>query len=371
MGVMEPVRILQISYDMSLGGAETLIMNIYRNIDRSRLQFDFLLHSPDESAYEKEIRKLGGRIYRIKRYLGYNKFSYETALTAFLNEHPEHLIIHDHLMNSASETLSVANRLGRITVAHSHTAESHFSPQFFFYRNLWRIAKYRFACSDAAGKWLYRNKADFMILKNGIETEKFAFSSKTRKKVRDEFGIDDNTFVIGNIGRMSVEKNQVRLIGIFNEFLKIRPDSKLLITGDGSERKQIEDKITKTGLQDKVVLTGPRKDVNELLMGMDAFLLTSLFEGLGIVLVEAQASGLHCFFTDTIPPEADINKDLVHRIALKEKDAVWAEKISSIEPFIRREEAWKIVGENGYDIRESASQIESFYLHVASNQDVN
>ena len=358
------IRVLQISYDMSLGGAETLIMNIYRHIDRSKIQFDFLLHSPEESAYEKEIRQLGGKIYRIKRYLGYNRLSYERDLKNFLNEHPEHLIIHDHLMNSASETLRVANRMGRITVAHSHIVESHFSPYFFFYRNLWKIAKYRFACSEAAGKWLYRNKADFVVLKNGIESEKFAFDSEIRKKVRAEFGIDDNTTLIGNIGRMVAQKNQIRLLEIFSSIVQRNQDSKLMIIGNGPDKDAIQKRILELNLQQKVILAGLRTDVNQVMMGMDTFLFPSLFEGLGIVLVEAQASGLPCYFTDTIPSEADINSDLVYRISLKEKNDVWAECLLLTTTLVNRETAWEKVRENGYDIRESASQLESFYLHV-------
>lgn len=368
-GVM--IRVLQISYDMGLGGAETLIMNIYRHIDRSKIQFDFLLHSPTESAYEKEIKELGGKIYRIKRYLGYNKLSYARNLKKFLNAHPEYNIIHDHLMNSASETFKVANKLGRITVAHSHIVESHWSPAFFFYKNLWKIAKYRFACSDAAGKWLYRNKADFIVLRNGIETAKFAYNSEIRNKIRLELGIDDTTFLIGNIGRMVKQKNQLRLLDIFNEVLKKKPESKLIIIGDGPDKPMIEKKITELNLKNNVILAGLRTNVNQIMMAMDAFLFPSLFEGLGIVLVEAQASGLPCFFTNTIPKEADINNDLVYRIDLKESNETWANKLLSAKVETKREDAWKIVKDNGYDISDSASKLQSFYLDVASNINVD
>ena len=141
---MEPVRILQINHSMDFGGAETLIMNIYRKIDRSKIQFDFLLHCPEKSAFEKEIISLGGRIFRIPKYKVFNKLSYDRHLICFLEEHPEYEIIHDHMIDSASETLRIAKRLGRKTIAHSHTAGVPFSIEelirFCFSRNLWRIA---------------------------------------------------------------------------------------------------------------------------------------------------------------------------------------------------------------------------------------
>ena len=288
---MEPIRVLQISYAMDLGGAETLLMNLYRNIDRTKVQFDFLLHCPNESAYEKEILSLGGKIYKIPRYLGFNKFSYERQLKEFLTAHPEHIIIHDHLMDSASETLRVAKKLGRITIAHSHAASAPFSLKdiyrFFFRRNLWNIADYRFACSNEAGKWLYRGKADFTILKNGIITDRFKFSEKIREIKRKEFGIEDSTRIIGTIGRMVENKNQLRLLDIMKSLLSIDDKSVLMIIGEGPLEGKLKATAKKLKLEKKVIFTGPRTDANELLMAMDCFVLPSLSEGLGIVLIEA------------------------------------------------------------------------------------
>ena len=190
-----PIRILQVSYSMDLGGAETLIMNLYRNIDRTKVQFDFLLHAEEESAYEEEIIKLGGKIYRIPRFLGYNKLSYDKALREFLSNHPEHIIIHDHLMDSASETFHIAKKMGRITISHSHTEIIEKSLEerirFFFRKDLYKHADYRFACSNKAGEWLYRNKADFSVIKNGIETDKY-------DKQIMEWEIKESEFEMGN-----------------------------------------------------------------------------------------------------------------------------------------------------------------------------
>ena len=369
---MKPIRVLQISYAMDLGGAETLIMNLYRNIDRSKVQFDFLLHCSHESAYEKEIQSLGGKIYRIPRYLGYNKLSYERDLTNFLNSHPEYLIIHDHLMNSASETLKVAKKLGRIGIAHSHIANNPFSLtelyRFFFRKDLWKIADYRFACSEEAGKRLYRNKADFIILKNGIMTEKFKYTDAMRENKRSSLGLKETTKVIGTIGRMVKQKNQVRLLYIMKRLVELNEDTKLLLIGEGPLESDLRMTTRKLNLEDKVLFTGPRTDVNELLSAMDVFVLPSLYEGLGIVLVEAQASGLPCIFSDIIPNDVDLIPELIHRVSLSASDDIWANSIQNCEQMNRRDDAWKAVADRGYDIKSSVQQLQDFYLGLSEGK---
>lgn len=363
-----PIRVLQISYAMDLGGAETLIMNIYRNIDRTKVQFDFLLHSEEESAYEKEILQLGGRIYRIPRFLGYNKHSYDKNLRTFLYQHPEHRIIHDHLMDSAAETFRIAKAMGRVTIAHSHIAEVSHSlsemVRFLFRKDLYRLADYRFACSEAAGEWLYRKKADYRVLNNAIDTSSFCFSMPERSKTRKELGIPYGAFVLGTVGRMVKQKNQARLLSIFNDLLETRNDAYLLIVGDGPLRKGLEGKAEKLGIVDKVIFTGSRSDIPSLLSSMDSFVLPSLYEGLGIVLVEAIASGLPCIFTSTIPNEVNISPSQVNRVSLSSPDSEWSKKILSSKPLERREDGYKIVGKAGFDIKGVAKEMEEFYLGV-------
>lgn len=358
---------------MSLGGAETLIMCIYRHIDRTKVQFDFLLHNPEKSAYEDEIVSLGGHIYKIPRFTGFNGISYGKSLTEFLLNHPEHIIIHDHLMDSASKTLNIANCLGRVSVAHSHIAGLPFSIEnlirFQFRKNLWKIAEYRFACSNEAGLWLFRNKAPFSILRNGIDTQRFKFEKTKRSEIRSKLGIAKGKTVIGNVGRMVDQKNQIRLLEIFAEYKKeFDSESLLLIIGEGQLKSQIEKRIEDLGLTDNVLLTGPRKDINELMMAMDCFVLTSLYEGLGIVLVEAQASGLPCIFTNTIPTEVNIIPSLVHRVKLKDSDSMWARTIQDSIPTEERGSCWMEVRKEGYDITETAEQLQNFYLTAKSSR---
>ncbi len=365
----EPIRVLQVSWGMERGGAETLIMNIYRHLDRSKVQFDFLLSSNYKTAYEDEITALGGRIYHIQRFLGYNRLSYDKALKKFLLNHPEHKIIHDHLMDSASETFNVAKKLGRICVAHSHIAETKTNPsnfiRFLFRRNLWKRSDYRFACSKAAGEWLYRGKADYTVLNNAIETEKFRFDEKKRKDKRKELGITPTTTVIINIGRMVEQKNQMRVLDIFSLFYAEHPDSKLLIAGKGELENKLKKKAESLDIENDVMFLGERDDIPALLSASDIFLFPSLFEGLGIALIEAEAEGLVSILSSHIPEEVDLEKDLIYRVALSSSDSVWVEKMKeALKTKIKREERYLSVKKKGYDIEESAKKLEKFYSTI-------
>ena len=364
-----PIRILQISYDMSLGGAETLIMNLYRNLDRTKVQFDFLLHSQEKSAYDDEITALGGKIYRIPRFLGYNKFSYDRQLKAFLLKHPEYKIIHDHLMDSATETFKVAKKLGRITIAHSHTAQFNFSinnlVRSFFRKDICKYSDYRFACSEDAGNWLYRGKASFAILKNGIVTSKFCFSQEKRNALRATLDLKENDLAIVNVGRFAEEKNHKRLISIFKDVVALNEKSKLFLIGDGPLKAEIEKQVEDLKLNDKVVFLGTRKDVNELLSAFDVFLFPSLAEGLGIVLIEAQASGLPCVFSDVIPTEACLIPSLLKLISLENTNKIWAQATIDSKPLEHREDGYSLVKKAGYDIKDIAKELESFYLQFS------
>ncbi len=364
------LRILQVSYGMDRGGAETLIMNIYRNIDRNKVQFDFLLHNPGKTAYEDEIESLGGRIHRIPRFLGYNRISYDRNLRKFLQNHPEYTIIHDHLMDSSQETFRVAKKLGRITVAHSHIVEyyTHISDyiRFFFRRNLYRLSDYRFACSKEAGEWLYRGKSDFTVLRNGIDTSRYEYSDEIRKEKRRELGIGENEFLITNIGRMVEQKNQKRLIDIFSLFNEKHPQSKLMIVGAGPLEKELREEAEKKGTGERVIFTGERSDVPALLSASDLFLFPSLYEGFGIVLIEAEAEGLPCVFSSNIPGDVDLMPDLLTRVNLSSSDKEWMEEMEKAAEGKKRDRTgdYITVREKGYDIRESAEYMEKFYLSL-------
>lgn len=361
-------RILQISYDMSRGGAETLIMNIYRNIDRSKIQFDFLLHSKEKSAYEDEITALGGKIYRIPRFLGYNRPFYDKNLEAFLLEHPEYTIIHDHLMDSATETFKIAKKLGRTTIAHSHITQNKLSLdnfiRFFFRKDIYKVSDYRMACSYDAGRWLYKGKADFIVLKNGIETDKFSFSLENRRKTRRNLNLGETGFVVGTVGRCVKQKNQKRVLEIFRDLYKKHRDSKLVLVGEGPLEKELKMRAKKSGIEKAVIFTGSIENTNEMYSAFDCFLFPSLYEGLGIVLVEAQANGLPCIISSNIPKDVDLIKPLIHRIDLKDDNNTWVEAIQESRPLENRAKASALIKKTGYDIKDVAEYIEDFYMSI-------
>lgn len=363
---MEPIRILIDSTTMDRGGAETLIMNIYRCIDRLRVQFDFILHCDYKSAYEEEISSLGGRIFKLPKYRLYNGISFRKALRYFFRTHPEYRIIHCHAMNSAPVVLDEANRCGLHTIAHSHATTNGHGPQAwirdFSRRNLYRIAEYRFACSEEAGKWLYREKASFSIVANGIDTEKYAFNPEERNQQRKSLNIKPETSVIGTVGRLSGEKNHLFLLDIFSVFHTKHPDSILLIVGDGPLFSQLQKKAINLGVEDSVIFTGSRPDVEKKLCAMDVFVLPSLYEAFPVTLVEAQCSGLPCVVSDFITKEVDIT-NLIKRVSLSGDSHHWTEIIEQNTDYKRKDNS-VMIREKGFDIRTTAKRLQDFYLEL-------
>ena len=361
---MEPVRILIENTTMNLGGAESLIMNIYRKIDRTQLQFDFILHCKEKSAFEDEIQSLGGKIYRFPSFKIINILSYRRAFRKFFKENREYRVIHGHAMNTASIYLDEANKAGLHTIAHSHTTSNGKGPSAwirdFFKRNLYKIAEYRFACSEEAGKWLFRDKASFKVIRNGIISEKYVFNNQSRKIIRDEFHINESATVIGNVGNLLASKNQAFLIDIFSHYLKKNSNSYLLIVGSGSLKEALEEKAGKLGIRQNVIITGARRDVNDLLNAMDFFVFPSIFEGLPVTLVEAQCNGLKCIISDNISDEVVLT-DLVSKKSLEEGPEAWAENILSI-PAYERKDMSDAIKNSGFDITETAKQLQEFYL---------
>ena len=296
------IRVLHVIASMNIGGAETFIMNVYRNIDRSKVQFDFLLHTDKNCAYNSEIISLGGKIFSIpSRNQGVLKNHY--ALNRFFKRNPKYRIVHQHLSSlSYIEPLKIASRYGvPIRILHSHSTREGGSILHKYIHNVNKLsvkkyATHYFACSDLAAKWIIGKKQynakEFTIINNGIETENFIYNTNIRKSMRDKLGIGDK-FVVGHIGNFVYPKNHVFLIDIFKVIHQKDIKSILILVGDGKLRNEIEEKIINEGLKDSVILTGVRKDIPNLLQAMDVFIMPSFYEGLPVTLVEAQAAGLN------------------------------------------------------------------------------
>ena len=263
MSISSPIRILHVVPNMQSGGLETLIMNIYRNIDRTKIQFDFLVHYEKEKFYDSEIISLGGKIYRSTLRDDNNIFKYKKFLNHFFNTHKEYQIVHCHMSSIVSTIFPIARKHGvKHLIAHSHNSQT--EPTLkgkikkFLIRNVAKYSTCNFACSNLAGKFLFKNK-DYEIIENAIDIEKFKFSINTRHKIRHELNIDDDCFVIGNIGRLNIQKNQMFLIDVFEEYLKLNANSKLLIIGSGEKENQLRQYIKDKQLNNKLYYSAVEK----------------------------------------------------------------------------------------------------------------
>jgi len=373
---MNPIRILHMSGTMNRGGAETLIMELYRHIDRTKVQFDFMIYnySGKDGAYDQEIQSLGGHIYQMKCRLYQNPFAYWIEAKQFFDSHPEYKIIHAHQFAKSGYILSAAkiSDKSRIVIAHSHLAflKTDFLRGCADYMGkllLKRYADYYFGCSEDALLALSGHKSNgrnVVLLKNAINPAKFYFNEIYRKKWRRVFSADENTLIVGNVARFTAQKNHTYLIRIFKEIVKVRQNSILVLIGVGREQDAIRHLIGSLNLGDKVFFLGAREDVCEIINAFDVFLFPSRFEGLGIALIEAQANGLPCVISkDVIPEEADVNAGIVHRISLKKRIADWANACINAPDRLEGDQAQIAVVNAGYNIESIAKWIQNFYIN--------
>ena len=368
MGVLimkYPIRVLQVVTYMGRGGLETMLMNYYRHIDYSKVQFDFLTHREFDGDYDKEIKELGGNVYHLSN-LNPLSIDYKTSLNDFFENHPEYKIVHSHLDCMAGIPLKYA-KLNNvpIRIAHAHnsnqTKDLKYPLKLFYKRNIKKNANYLFACGDEAGKWMF-NTDNFKVLNNAIDAKDYAFNMNIRNDKRKEFGISDDSILVGHVGRFFPQKNHEFLIDIFNQFHKDYPNSYLMLVGEGELKTSIQDKVKILGLEDYVIFTGLRSDVNELLQAMDVFLFPSLYEGLPVSIIEAQASGLPCLISDKVPIECK-KTDLVYQLNLEDSVNIWSDKVYELS-LITRRDTYEEIKESGFDIVENAKWLENFYIDL-------
>jgi glycosyltransferase involved in cell wall biosynthesis len=363
----KPIRILQVFGSLNRGGAETMLMNIYRNIDCTKLQFDFIIHTKEKCDYIDEIISLGGKIFSCPKYKGINQFEYKKWWRDFFIEHNEYKIIHSHIRSTASIILKIAKIYGLKTIAHSHnTSNGHgFNALIkkYLQKKIIKYADYCFACSINSGKWLYGknivDKDNFKVINNAIDIQKYIYNKEIRKKIRDEFNINSD-FVIGHVGRFHTQKNHTFIIDIFNKTLKLIPNAKLMLIGEGELKNSIEKKVKKLNIQDKVIFTGIRKDVPYLMQAMDCFIFSSKYEGLPVTLIEAQASGLPIVMSDTISDEVVIT-GIINKVSLNDDIQTWVDYITKTIGLIRQNTQQQIINAS-YDIKQTSKWLEEFYL---------
>ena len=364
----EPIRVLHVIGSMNRGGAETMIMNLYRHIDRNKVQFDFVENSSEPAAFDEEIIRLGGQIYRCPHYNGKNHSFYVKWWNDFFKAHPnQYQIIHGHLGSTAAIYLAIAKKFGIYTVAHSHNSGTDRGAKTLLYKvmsyNTRNVADYFFACSTPAGIDRFGNKivrgGHYSLLNNAIETDAFVYGDSVRKGLRRQLGLADE-LVIGHVGRFNPQKNHPFLMDIFAALLKKEPNAVLLLVGGGEDMAKIQVKAQALGIVERVRFLGVRSDVAELMQAMDVFVFPSLYEGLGIALIEAQAAGLPCVVSDTIPHEAYLT-DLVDSESLSAPADKWAEKILEKRAIPRTDRRAEIAA-HGFDITTEAVKLQEFYL---------
>lgn len=349
---------------MNTGGAETLLMNIYRKIDRKKFVFYFLCFGSEKFDYEDEIEQLGGVIVRIKTLeeLGIRKYIKEIMNVIKQNNID---IVHVHTYYNSIFSLIAAKKCGiKKRIVHSHNTKNSNKDNFItkIYATISKIlikkyANVYLACSPEAGEALFTNRK-FMIIKNGIDINKFMFDIDRREKLRKQLNIDKNMIVIGNVARFYEQKNHNFLIDIFYEYQKLNPKSKLVLIGDGPLKQTIKEKVKKYNINDKVLFLGVRQDVNELYNIMDVFVFPSFYEGLGIVLIEAQANGLKCIVSDTIPREVKM-LDNIEFVDLSQGEKKWANIIEKSN--MKRLSDFTEIKKKGYSILETVGEIEKIY----------
>ena len=356
-----PVRILHIVTYMGRGGLETFLMNCYRNLDRRRFQFDFLVHRPFQADYDDEILALGGRIYRLPP-LNPIHPGYYRALLAFFRNHPEYRIVHCHLDCMSAIPLFFAKLTGiPVRIAHAHSADQEKNWKYpikrFFLKHIPTYATHLFACSEAAGKWMFSGYP-FSVVRNGISANAFAYDPDVRRTMRKKLNAG-NRMVIGHVGRFFPVKNHGFLVDVFAQLHARDPDTFLLLVGDGPLRSTIHQQIIDLKLQDSVFFAGNQADPAPWYQAMDLFLFPSENEGFGMAALEAQAAGLPCVLSHSVPGDCIVT-DHVTQLPLNASASEWSAHILSLS-FSQRSDCSSALLDQGFDISQSAGFLQEFY----------
>lgn len=360
----EITRALHMIGSLEIGGSQAMVMNLYEKIDRKQLQFDFIVDHPEQTYLLNKIEALGGKVYFMPTFKGWNIIEIKHAWNQFFVEHPEYKILHSHVRSYASLYIPIAKKHGVKTIIHSHSTSNGSGIASIVKRimqyPLRYQADYLMACSNEACRWLYGDKAclkdNYIFLPNAIDTEKYRYSEAAANKYREQFCLVGK-FVVGHVGRFHEAKNHMFLLEVFAEVAKRRSDAMLLLVGDGERRSSIETKIKDLQIEECVILAGSRGDVAEIMSAMDVFVFPSLYEGLPVTVVEAQAAGLHCLISSCITEDVDIS-ELVERLPINDTGA-WVERILTMD--VNRIDVMQRINQAGFDVNDSACRLMDFY----------
>ena len=368
------VRVLHITEMLSAAGIESFIMNIYRRIDRSKVQFDFLVLRNQQEYYDDEIKKLGGKKYYVvsgKENTLLRILDESKQIEGFLKKH-HYDIVHVHYTTSlrAPYLLALKKAGVKTRIYHAHSAyvlgKNKIKLMIYNYMKK-RITKWGtdfFACSRAAAAWIFEDelikKNRVKVIYNGIDTKKFKFDIQSREEIRKEYNLEDN-YVIIHTGRFTDQKNQKFIVEIFEKLVKDIPNAFLVFLGNGDLKEEVEQIVRKKNLDKKILFLGVRADVNKFLSAADCYVMPSLYEGLPVAAVEAECSGLPCVFSENITDEVKLTKQCSF-LSLDEDVDIWVNELKKYNNTDRLDGS-KIVKEKGYDVQDVADKMQRFYLH--------
>ncbi len=365
------IRILHSVSNMDRGGIETMLMNYYRHIDRERVQFDFLCNKTKPGAYDEEIIAMGGRIFHSP---GLNPLKYPKYIKYMKNlikEHPEYKIIHAHNGAMGAYALNSAKRAKvPVRIFHAHgtgiTKDIKFLIKFICKNLLKFNLTHRWTCGNAAAKFFFGrrgiNNKDCLFVPNAIEIERFFFNPQKRDSIRKKHLLEDK-FVVGHVGRLTVEKNHIFLIDVFAEFLKIRKNAQLVLVGDGSIKEQLKQYAKEKKLEKSILFVGEVDNTSEWYNAFDLFVMPSLREGLPVVAIEAQTAGLNCIFSKNITNEVAVT-DRAKFLELEKGAEFWAEEMAKYPCDYERIGVEEDIFSAGYDIRTEAKKLQEKYISL-------
>ena len=377
---MEQVHVLVLDTVMDRGGAEAMIMNYMRNINRDIIKFDFLTNRDYRAAYEDEIESLGGKVYHMCPMYPGKFHRYKKEVREFLKEHPEYKIIHSNLEERSYLPLKVAKKMGvPVRISHSHNRPLGINPKLivrYYFRFMLKFYNtHMFACGEEAGDWLYgkKNRSNVTIMNNAVDANQYRYNPEVSKEMKKQLGIEGKK-VIGHVGRFFPQKNHSFLIDIFNEIHKKDKDTVLLLVGGGelddALKNQIKEKVRNLGLEDAVEFLGVREDVDRIVQTFDVFLLPSLFEGLPVTMVEAQAAGLPCVISDKVPIQCDLTGN-VWVVPLEESPEKWADVVLDKANNFEKRDTYQQIADAGFDIKSQAKWLEEFYVKALEESNGN
>lgn len=377
------IRVLEVFREpMANGGQESFLMNMYRNMDRSKVQLDFLTpFTCDNPGLKAEIESLGGRVFTCDHVFGEkNNQVFKSSVREFLANHP-YSIVHFHSGSTYAlmEGAKLAADAGiPVRVVHSHCGGfKNLKYHIIKTLSVPYLLKYPtdyLACSDLAAAWKFPRSViqnhRYTVIKNAVDTVRFHYDPVVRRIVRRSLKLSDDTLVVGHVGRFSLQKNHAFLVDVFEQIHRQQPDSVLLLVGAGELEEEIRAKVQERGLADAVRFLGLRKDIPDLMNAMDVFVLPSFFEGLPVVGVEAQATGLPVVTSTAVARELPLER-LSTYIPLEELAESWARQIIDIARHTKRRDTRQDISRAGYEIRKAARAFQQFYLDRAAEVGIN